>query len=208
MSLKGGLDLLWAGGPVIAILAALSVLSITLIVMKALDLRGSVSGAARRAAALERWHAGDDQGAIEILRRGRAPADRVILFAVEALARGVDRAALEPELLRRGNAEMARMSRHIRMLEVIALVSPLLGLLGTVLGMIEAFRQLELAEGAANAALLAGGIWQALLTTAAGLVVAIPATMAANLLAARVERAGYLIEDGVTRLTGPAGAVA
>ena len=208
MSLEGGLDLLSAGGPVIAILAALSVLSVALIVAKALDLRGAVSGGARRAAAIERWHAGDAEGALQALRRGRAPADRVLRFALGALSRGVDRAALEPELLRRGNAEMARMSRHIRTLEVIALVSPLLGLLGTVLGMIEAFRQLELAEGAANASLLAGGIWQALLTTAAGLVVAIPATMAANLLAARVERAGHLIEDGVARLAGPAGAAA
>ena len=208
MSLEGGFDLLRAGGPVIAILAALSVLSVALIVAKALDLRGSVSGGARRAVAFERWHAGDAEGTIETLRGGRAPVDRVVLFAVEALSRGVDRAVLEPELLRRGNAEMARMSRHIRTLEVIALVSPLLGLLGTVLGMIEAFRQLELAEGSANAALLAGGIWQALLTTAAGLVVAIPATLAANLLAARVERAGHLIEDGVARLAGPVGAAA
>ena len=125
---------------------------------------------------------------------------------MEGLARGTERATLEGELLRLGNAEMVRMARHIRTLEVVALVSPLLGLLGTVLGMIAAFRQLELAEGAANASLLAGGIWQALLTTAAGLVVAIPAATAANLLAARVDRAGHLIEDGVARLILPAAA--
>ena len=206
MSLEGSLDLLSAGGPVIAILAALSVLSVALIVLKLLDLRGVVSGAARREEAVELWRAGDAAGAMAALERGRAPADRVARAAVEGLARGTERATLEGELLRLGNAEMVRMARHIRTLEVVALVSPLLGLLGTVLGMIAAFRQLELAEGAANASLLAGGIWQALLTTAAGLVVAIPAATASNLLAARVDHAGHLIEDGVARLTLPAAA--
>lgn len=89
------------------------------------------------------------------------------------------------------------MSRHIRLLELIAMVAPLLGLLGTVLGMISAFQSLAAAEGAANASLLAGGIWVALLTTAAGLMVAIPAAVAAGLLAERVDRAAQMIEAAV-----------
>jgi biopolymer transport protein ExbB len=92
------------------------------------------------------------------------------------------------------------MNRHLRVLEVIAIVSPLLGLLGTVLGMIQSFQELELAQGSANAAVLAGGIWEALLTTAAGLIVAIPAAVAAQLLGARVESAGHLIENTVGQL--------
>ena len=80
------------------------------------------------------------------------------------------------------------------------MISPLLGLLGTVLGMIQAFRDLEMAEGAANAALLAGGIWQALLTTAAGLIVALPAAAGAALLSARAERAANEIEAIIGRL--------
>ena len=92
------------------------------------------------------------------------------------------------------------MTRHIRLLELIAMVSPLLGLLGTVLGMIQSFQELELAAGAANASLLAGGIWQALLTTAAGLVVAIPAAVGASLLAARAEAGAQQIEDVIARI--------
>ena len=92
------------------------------------------------------------------------------------------------------------MNRHIRLLELIAMISPLLGLLGTVLGMIQSFQELALAEGAANASLLAGGIWQALLTTAAGLLVAIPAAVAASLLSDRVERAVSAIESSVGQL--------
>ena len=86
------------------------------------------------------------------------------------------------------------------MLELIAMISPLLGLLGTVLGMIQSFQELALAEGAANASVLAGGIWQALLTTAAGLIVAIPAAIAATLLSARVDTVAQRIEATVGRL--------
>ena len=79
------------------------------------------------------------------------------------------------------------------------MISPLLGLLGTVLGMIQSFHELELAQGSANASVLAGGIWQALLTTAAGLVVAIPAAIGATLLSSRVEAAAHEIESIVGR---------
>jgi biopolymer transport protein ExbB len=109
------------------------------------------------------------------------------------------RKVLEAELEWRGNHEVARMQQHISLLELVAMISPLLGLLGTVLGMIQSFQELALAEGAANASLLASGIWQALLTTAAGLLVAIPAAVAAALLNARVERVVQQIEANVGR---------
>ncbi|WP_338092796.1 MotA/TolQ/ExbB proton channel family protein [Leisingera aquaemixtae] len=92
------------------------------------------------------------------------------------------------------------MNSLIRLLELIAMVAPLLGLLGTVLGMIQSFQELELAQGAANASVLAGGIWQALLTTAAGLMVAIPAAVAAGLFAARIDAAAQAIESAAGRL--------
>ena len=110
------------------------------------------------------------------------------------------RSVLNAELEWRGNDEVSQMQRHIRLLELIAMISPLLGLLGTVLGMIQSFQELALADGAANASLLAAGIWQALLTTAAGLVVAIPAAIAATLLSERVERATQRIEAAVGQL--------
>ncbi len=81
------------------------------------------------------------------------------------------------------------------------MIAPLLGLLGTVLGMIQSFRSLEMAEGAANASILAGGIWQALLTTAAGLVVAIPAVIGAAILQSRVEAGTSEMERVIGRVT-------
>jgi biopolymer transport protein ExbB len=124
----------------------------------------------------------------------------VLGAALRGLDVGLDRERLRLDIERLGNVELERLRRHLRTLEVIAAVSPLLGLLGTVLGMIQSFQDLELAGGAANASVLAGGIWQALLTTAAGLTVAIPAAVAANLMAARVDHVGHVIETDVGRL--------
>ncbi len=79
-------------------------------------------------------------------------------------------------------------------LEVVSVVAPLLGLLGTVIGMIQAFRDLESAGGSPEISLLAGGIWQALSTTAAGMVVAIFATIFLGLFDGTVERMARKIE--------------
>jgi biopolymer transport protein ExbB len=196
----GVVGYLAAGGPIVFVLLALSLVSLTLIVLKVLQLRQVRSGGARRRQALEQWRRGERAAALRTLQGGSAPADRVAAYAVEGLAAGVDRRTLDAEIERRGNEELERMNRHLRVLEVIAVVGPLLGLLGTVLGMIQSFQELELAQGSANAAVLAGGIWQALLTTAAGLIVAIPAAVAAQLIAARVESAGHLIENTVGQL--------
>lgn len=191
------LSTLGTGGPIIAILAVLSLLSISLIVVKSLQLARARSGQASRDAALVQWSKNDKEGAVAALASGRSPADRVVHFALKATLARMPRKPLEAELMRRGNAEVEAMSRHIRLLELVAMVSPLLGLLGTVLGMIQSFQELELAQGAANASVLAGGIWQALLTTAAGLVVAIPAAIGATLLSARVDGAAHDIESTV-----------
>ncbi len=191
--------MLLAGGPIVGILLALSVGSVALIVGKILALRGVMAGGRGREAAFALWAQGDRVGAIAALG-STAPADRILRLAMQGLVEGQRRPALEGDLEWRGNAELAAMNRHIRLLELIAMVSPLLGLLGTVLGMIRAFQGLAEAQGAANASVLADGIWEALLTTAAGLMVAIPASVAASLLAERAERAAQLIEGVVGRL--------
>ncbi|RDC74050.1 MotA/TolQ/ExbB proton channel family protein [Rhodovulum sp. 12E13] len=196
----GGLGEIGAGGPVLAVLAALSVLSLALIVAKALQLAPVRGGAEERAAALRAWAEGRQGEALGLLRSGRAPADRVMLYTMERLAEGRRGPALVTATVARGAEELARMSSWLRLLELIAMIAPLLGLLGTVLGMIRAFRELELAQGAANASILAGGIWEALLTTAAGLLVAIPAAVGAALLAARAEAGAQAIEASVSEL--------
>jgi biopolymer transport protein ExbB len=90
--------------------------------------------------------------------------------------------------------EIPAMERRIGSITAIAHVAPLLGLLGTVLGFINAFSLLQ-SEGAyAHAGLLAGGVWQALLTTAAGLAVAVPAYLAQHFLYGRVRALAHDME--------------
>jgi biopolymer transport protein ExbB len=195
-----GLANIGTGGPIILLLAVMSVFSLALIIYKIIQLAPVTKGMAAREAALASFEAGNTDDAQRTAESGSAPADRVLAFAIKALGDGRSGAPLMTELMRRGNEELSRMTSHIRLLELIAMVSPLLGLLGTVLGMIQSFQELEMAEGAANASVLAGGIWQALLTTAAGLLVAIPAAVGASLLAGRAERGAQLIEGAIAQL--------
>ncbi len=88
--------------------------------------------------------------------------------------------------------EIPRLEKNLNVLATVAHISPLLGLLGTVLGMIGAFQEIQRQSGRVNATDLAGGIWEALITTAAGLCVAIPAYVAYNYLVSRV---GALVLD-------------
>ena len=194
------LSSLGAGGFIIAVLLILSAISLALIVVKIVQLLPARAGATAREAALAQWAQGQKEPAASAVASGKSPADRVMAYAMKSLNGGFKGPALQTELLRRGNEEFARMNSGIRILELIAMISPLLGLLGTVMGMIQSFQSLEMAAGAANASVLAGGIWQALLTTAVGLLVAIPAAVGATLLSARAESAAQMIENSVGRL--------
>lgn len=198
--MMGGIwNILTAGGPIMFILIALSALSLTLILVKIVQLWPATGGVALRNAALDRWATGDSEGAMALVP-DRAPADRVLLAGMQSLRSGLTAALLEGDLARRGNDEVSTLSSGLRLLDLISMISPLLGLLGTVLGMVQSFQDLALAQGSANASVLAGGIWLALLTTAAGLVVAIPAAIGSSLLSGRVETAALRIESAAGRL--------
>jgi len=100
---------------------------------------------------------------------------------------------LAPQQLRDTLAEVAamqlpRLERHLFLLGNISVLAPLLGFLGTVLGMINTFISMESARGTATSATLAGGVWEALLTSAAGLLVGIVAAAAHQLLLAHVRQ--------------------
>jgi len=86
-----------------------------------------------------------------------------------------------------GHLEIPRLERYLSALATVANIAPLLGLLGTVTGMIKAFAQIQHKEGLVNPADLAGGINSALVTTAAGLSIAIPTLVAYNYFVSRVE---------------------
>ena len=194
-----GLPISGIGLPILVLLALLSVVSIALILLKAIRLSGEPGRGDNRTAALQLLTTDKPDEAKNCLGSPRTAADRITVLVCNEIANSTE-ADIGTTLEIAGNAEAHDAFRHIRTLETIAMISPLLGLLGTVLGMIQAFRDLEMAEGAANAALLAGGIWQALLTTAAGLIVALPAAAGAALLATRAEAAVSEVETTIARI--------
>ncbi len=100
-----------------------------------------------------------------------------------------------------GVHEVPRLEKNLVVLATIAHIAPLLGLLGTVLGMIKTFMTIEEMEGIVNPSDLAGGIWEALLTTAFGLLVAILAHVAYNLLVSRVGGMVLDMEMSATEIT-------
>ena len=81
------------------------------------------------------------------------------------------------ECVRLANKDLNEARRGLRIIDLIITIAPLVGLLGTVLGMIEAFQVLQDSGAQADPSALAGGIWEALLTTAAGMGIAIPASI-------------------------------
>lgn len=193
-----GIADLGTAGPVLLLLGVLSLLSVAVFLARLLALRGLAAGQDARADWLDRLEQGGDA---DPPAATNAPAGRIAQRASDLLRRDVPAAVLASDLEQLGNGEVVAMGRGIRLLELVGMIAPLLGLLGTVLGMIQSFRSLEMAEGAANAAILAGGIWQALLTTAAGLVVAIPAVVGAAILQARVEAGTTEMERLIGRVT-------
>jgi len=202
VSLERLLQLLAAGGPIMYLLVGLSVLVVAVVLMKCAQF--TYLGLGVRAfldEALAAWQQGDDERALELLAARRHPVALLMRQAMQGMAAGgADRQALEEHLACDAARAVAGLRSYLRLLELLATLSPLLGLLGTVLGMIEAFQALEAAGARVNPAILSGGIWVALLTTAAGLIVAIPAAAAHNLFEGVVERTTAAMEDAATRI--------
>lgn len=196
------LDLLSAGGPIMYVLAALSVLVVAVVLMKLVQFslaRAWGGGPADTALAL--WHKGKGDDALPVLERHASPVARVLETAMRGRLRGV----LSDETLREETTRVAGLylddlKSGLRFLALVATLSPLLGLLGTVIGMIDAFQALEGAGNRVDPSILSGGIWVALLTTAAGLVVAIPAAAAHHWLEGVVDRIARRMEDAATQV--------
>jgi biopolymer transport protein ExbB len=97
-------------------------------------------------------------------------------------------------------SEIYLLEKNLGILGTIAAIAPLIGFLGTVTGMIKAFMQVQSLGGNVDAGVLAGGIWEALITTAAGLVVGIPALIFYNWLQSKVEHHVFEMQQSSTEL--------
>lgn len=199
---------LWLGGPAMLVLLALSVAALTIVIAKLWEFsERQVDARAFAAPALEAWECHDTRGAQAALAGSPSPLARVLEHALRQCGDARLNEAQRRERIERFALEQLESLRgRLRALDLIAHLAPLVGLLGTVLGMIDAFQALQAAGDRVQPAVLSGGIWQALITTAAGLLIAIPAVIAVGYLDRRVERLQQAMESALTRvLTRPGG---
>ncbi|MDQ6954121.1 MAG: MotA/TolQ/ExbB proton channel family protein [Mariprofundaceae bacterium] len=185
------------GGVIIYVLLALSIITVALIFERSWSLRRSVVLPSKDVAEIEAHiRAGEVEAAIGACERNNTAMHRILWTALKN--RGVKRSVMKEILEEIGRQEVAHLDRYIGALGVIAAISPLLGLLGTVVGMIEVFQVIAL-EGVGKADVLAGGISKALNTTAAGLTVAIPSLVAYRMFESKVNHFVIEIEENALR---------
>jgi biopolymer transport protein ExbB len=137
---------------------------------------------------------GNETAAREEARNSDSPMGRILVQAMEV--KNQDRETLETVIVHATEEEVRGLSRYLQALATIANIAPLLGLLGTVIGMIKAFMVIQQMGGKVNAAVLAGGIWEAMLTTALGLSVALPTMVAHSYLVGRVDQYEARLQSG------------
>ena len=203
-ALNTGISLIDKGGPVMVVLLALSIIALTIILLKLYQfIKSRLRNTAFIDETITLLHDDGTETALHSLTGNPHPIARVMDTALRA---GSDKSLSaedrDTEITRVGSEEVRNLESYLRGLEVIANLSPLLGLLGTVIGMIKAFARLEAAGTKVDPSILAGGIWEALLTTAFGLSVAIPALAAFYLLEGEVENVRAQMKDSTTRVLG------
>lgn len=188
------------GGPAIWAISLLSVVTLALILWKVwrLALIGAWSrGKAVKAVAL--YEQDEAANALGLVHGRKGLRSKVVSAAISA-RRSLPEDKAREETTRVAKHELAEAAVGLRALELIATIAPLLGLLGTVMGMIAAFQALQQSGSRADPSMLAGGIWEALLTTAAGMAVTIPASAALTWFEAVIDRMRRDIEDAAARI--------
>lgn len=129
---------------------------------------------------------GDIDSALKVCKDANTPAARMIEKGVSRIGRPMNDVLVAIENV--GNMEIARLEKGFTWLATTAAGAPMIGFLGTVTGMVQAFFQLASAGAQSNVTILASGIYQALVTTVAGLIVGIVALFAYNFLTSRVNK--------------------
>lgn len=135
--------------------------------------------------------------ALELTRDTNAPAANILYAGLERQDEGTDRVMKAIE--NQGLIEMSKLEKGLVILATLTNIAPLLGFLGTVIGMIIAFQSIE-AAGEVEATLVAGGIKVALLTTAAGLAIAIPVSIAHNYFVSRIDALVIDMEESAQKM--------
>lgn len=182
------MDVIQRGGPVVLILLLMSVVALAIVLERWLHfLRMGRVSARQEQQIPQALH----DGSLEQLFR-RGPEAAIIRNLLQASRDGIT--DLTRVAVRTGSQELQRMQTRLPVLGFIGNTAPLLGLLGTITGMIQAFRVIEQAGGKVDAQALAGGIWEAMITTGVGLAVAIPVLFLLHGLEGMAERRALVMQ--------------
>jgi biopolymer transport protein ExbB len=167
------IDLFIKGGPLMYPLLLCSVVSLAVIIERGVQYLGSKINRSAVEEMMRLVKRGELEGALRQSRRSNGPVCAII---AEVLAnRRLDRDGLEGRISQVGSGELKRLTRHLHYLELIGKIAPMIGLSGTVLGLARTFQTVASVRGFTDPSLLAGGIWEALITTVVGLFIGIPA---------------------------------
>ena len=181
---------------VYAVLAFLSVYVLTIALFKLIQFaRRGVGGRKEAEGILDDWLNGRVDKAIRNASRRKSVLARVLQAVFSGVqARPNDKGYAEELSRQTAMIELAMLNERMRALDMVVQAAPMLGLLGTVVGMIDAFSVLSVTEGAVDPTLLASGIYVALTTTAAGLSIALLAFFIATWLEGRIDRERTLMD--------------
>ncbi|KQT53710.1 hypothetical protein ASG43_17915 [Aureimonas sp. Leaf454] len=190
------------GGPVMGALVLASIVALATSIIKVMEFGRMGVGSHKRAQrALRLWADGDRKAAFETVEMHKAALSRVTAETMRSIGWVPDQIdAARDAGLSTATELLAAMGRRMRLLETIVQAAPMLGLLGTVLGMIDAFGTLASSGGVGDPGQLAGGIWLALSTTAVGLAIAIPFYFVASWLEERIEGERTAMEAAIGKI--------
>ncbi|MBU0716937.1 MAG: MotA/TolQ/ExbB proton channel family protein [Planctomycetes bacterium] len=182
-------DFVVKGGPMMIPIAICSLVALTVVIERLFSLRRRVvipTGFLPGLQAALGSGSGDRESALAFCRADGSPTARVFATGIRRLGEPIE--LLEKHVQEAGEREVLKLRKFLRLLSVIAAISPLMGLLGTIFGMIKAFQTVAMSgEALGKAEMLAKGIYEAMITTAAGLLVAIPTLIAYHWISARIE---------------------
>ena len=187
-------DLCLQGGPLMIVLAILSVVCIYIFIERAIVVnRAAKEDTTFMKRIRDYIHEGEIESAFNLCKKNGSPYSRLIAKGISRIGRPVNDilAAVENT----GNIEIASLSKGLPWLATTAAGAPMIGFLGTVIGMVQAFYAIASQGTSANISTFSSGIYTALVTTVAGLVVGVVALFAYNYLVARINSVMNLLES-------------
>lgn len=191
------LDIIFQAGWIMIPILLLSLLTIYLMVERLMTIRKSATDKQEIMSRIREYvAAGNINGAQAFCEVQNKPLTRILKHGLERLGRPISE--IQDAVNAAGKHEAFELEKRMDILASIAGIAPMLGFLGTVTGMIDAFQEIQNLQGNVNPSVLAGGIWEALISTAAGLVVGILAYFFYNYLLGRINRLVNDMEQSAT----------